>query len=339
MRFMFSAWGYDLTEVDDLLRHVAAELDAGRPVGPLIENVTFRRSRLGRSGYDIDAVDWFLNQLLSPRDDSELAERKADRWRDLTVAQVTRRRVIDLTERSAERSAHRESLSDDRKSFPEECAEAWRDFGQLPGTQLRWERVGLGHHELRGAEQAPIASVRRSGLSETVGANGASFTLKRARLTQSSPEVAEIAGRGSRNCAGQFLEPRSSRRQRWEDSHGKFPVKLKELATEAGSPILYTTGANQYRRACACISFPHEGWLRFLVRGTERADAVMTAVDQAGNGVARYRVSDGGRSRRPGPVEITVNPAWNLTNQRLLAIAISAPWLGSYFVEPGAGGG
>ena len=64
-RFMSGAWGYDVTEVDDLLRRVAVELDAGRSAGPLIENVTFRRAGLGRSGYDVDAVDWLLNQLLS----------------------------------------------------------------------------------------------------------------------------------------------------------------------------------------------------------------------------------------------------------------------------------
>jgi hypothetical protein len=38
-----SITGYAAPEVDDLLGRVAAELDAGRPAGPLIENATFRR--------------------------------------------------------------------------------------------------------------------------------------------------------------------------------------------------------------------------------------------------------------------------------------------------------
>ena len=338
-RFMSGAWGYDVAEVDDLLRRVAAELDTGRSVGPLIENVRFRRAGLWRGGHDVNAVDWFLNQLLSPGDDSVLAEMSTGPWRELAVAQVTRRRVSDLTEHSAEPSgrAHRKFLSEDRKPFLEECANAWRDFGHLPGKQFFWERVSLGRYELRTAGQQKLAFVRRYGLVETVIADGGRFALKRTRLTQSSPDVAEIAARGSGNCAGQFLTPRSSRRQRWEDRQGKFPVKLKELADETGTLILYTTGVNQYGRACACISFPDEGWLRFLVRGTESANAVMTAVDQAGNRVARYRINDGGRKRGPGRVEITVNPAWKLTNERLLAIAISAPWLASYFVQPGGG--
>jgi hypothetical protein len=38
-----SITGYAAPEVDDLIGRVAAELDAGRPAGPLIENATFRR--------------------------------------------------------------------------------------------------------------------------------------------------------------------------------------------------------------------------------------------------------------------------------------------------------
>lgn len=48
----------------DLLSRVAEELDAGRPPGPLIGNARFRVSRWS---YDIDAVDWFLGQILGPR--------------------------------------------------------------------------------------------------------------------------------------------------------------------------------------------------------------------------------------------------------------------------------
>ena len=58
----------------------------------------------------------------------------------------------------------------------------------------------------------------------------------------------------------------------------------------------------------------------------------MTAVDQAGNSVARYRISD-------GMDQIIVNPRWNLTDELALAIVISAPWLSSYFLQPDSGGG
>ena len=72
----------------------------------------------------------------------------------------------------------------------------------------------------------------------------------------------------------------------------------------------------------------------------------MTAVDQAGNNVAVYKISEKKHDRgwRTGlqysrPVDITVNPDWNLTDELLLVIGISAEWLDSYFDEPSGGGG
>jgi hypothetical protein len=92
--------------------------------------------------------------------------------------------------------------------------------------------------------------------------------------------------------------------------------------------------------ACACVSFPDQRWLRFLVRGTKPANAIMTAVDQAGNKVIRCRIS---RLRNIGSrtaLEITVHPDWKLTDELALAIAMSdyCSWLRHYF-DPGGGGG
>jgi hypothetical protein len=56
----------------------------------------------------------------------------------------------------------------------------------------------------------------------------------------------------------------------------------------------------------------------------------MTAVDQAGNKVARYRLV----SNPPSfwkIVEITVHPSRQLTDELALAILLSAPWLRSCF--------
>ena len=103
-----------------------------------------------------------------------------------------------------------------------------------------------------------------------------------------------------------------------------------ELVDETGAPVLYIGGRNYYSRACARITFPDQRWLRFLVRGTQPAHAIMTAVDHAGNKVARYRIN--------GPVEIAVHPDRELTDELALAIAISAPWLGSYFEIPAGAG-
>jgi DivIVA domain-containing protein len=118
---------YDAVEVDDLLRSVASELDAGRPAGALIENATFQRA--GKSGYDVDGVDWFLDQLVRQPNDLDLAGLNSDPWRDLAVAQFAQIGVSDP-------ARQRRNL---RKYFAEECADAWRNFGQQPGIYLRWE--------------------------------------------------------------------------------------------------------------------------------------------------------------------------------------------------------
>jgi hypothetical protein len=83
---------------------------------------------------------------------------------------------------------------------------------------------------------------------------------------------------------------------------------------------------------------PDRRWLRFLVRGTEPENAIMTAVDQAGNRVARYRqLADDPDPGGWGEVVITVHPDRELTHELVLAIVISAGWPGSYFNSPDSG--
>ena len=78
--------GYDARQVDDLLRRVAAELDAEGSARPLIENAAFR-TRKYRRRYDIEAVDWFVDQFLLPPGRFEPGGIADDPWGDLPVAQ------------------------------------------------------------------------------------------------------------------------------------------------------------------------------------------------------------------------------------------------------------
>jgi hypothetical protein len=290
--------GYRARDVDELLGRVVAELEAGRPVGQLIKNATLRQPVWTRDvGYDVDAVDWFLGQFLLPPGQPELAGICDDPWRDLPVAQLT---------------------LGGQASFEE----AWRDFGQLPGTRLWWGEAGRGLTELRTAEQQTLASVRRSFLSGhlggTVSTSGRSFTYERRSVRDRTEPDPETWGR------------RSGTVRRWY-----------RLVDETGTPILYESWLGNFdMRAPACIKFPDQRWLRFLVRGSGRwflvrpsgpSNAIMTAVDQAGNRVARYRFIDKdsallrtavlGLSK---PVEIIVHPGWKLTDELTLALAISA---------------
>ena len=345
-RFL-SGDGYEASQVDDLLCRVAVELDAGRPVGPLIAGAAFpRRRRRSSRGYDIGAVDWFMDQLLR-REDPSQARTSEDPWRDLAVANhFTRSGPGDLAERIAtlSRQALREYGAQDRKYLAEECADAWRDLGQQPGRHLRWVRAGAVRRELRTAENQTIASLRYGWGADTFSAGGR--TLPRKRVTGSSwPDLAEIAARNTRDLDdGHFLAAASLPRRLARDRERK-PTRARELAggtlrmlvDETEMPILYTSGAHSYERAAACVTFSEQRWLRFPVRGTQRTNAIMTAVDQAGNKIARYRLIGG--KRRWKRIEITVHPGQLLTDDLVLAIAISAPWLSSYFSRPEETGG
>ena len=359
VRFRLSVGGYDAPQVDDLLRRIGVELDAGRPAGPLIADVTLQPAGTGLCsprGYDIDAVDWFLDRLRSGGNHGDRAGVGADPWRDLAVVNhFTRRGPGDLADRAAapSRQARRKYENQDLECLGRECADAWRDFGQQPGTHLRWVRAGAVRRELRTAEQQTIASLRY-GRTTTISAGGRIFTWK--RVTGSSwPDIAEIVRRSRREAIGRHFGAVSTPQEeaiRKDGLAARTVLQLRELLDETGTPILYTSGQHSTQSAAACITFPGQRWLRFPVRGTDsgfrgRKNGIMSAVDQDGNKIARYRIPRTGYAARylttspisgaPGQVEITVHPDRKLTDELVLAIAISAPWVGQYF-NPGGGG-
>jgi hypothetical protein len=338
--------GYDASAVDDLLRRVADALDAGHPAGPLIEHATFRvvpgqdlavaalGRRAARRRYDIEAVDWFLEELLRREGHAEVAETIGDPWPDLAVVNhltLPRRGVAAEPSAEPSRRGRRQYLAEGREFFDEECAGAWRDFGRQPGMSLRWEEVGWRRYELRTAERQAITSLRSSrhdlaslgwrAARASLRAGGRTFTWQRPSARSWSPAVAEIAARGRRDHAGQFAAESTQNSAQRADAR-----RVPGLVDETGAPILYLTGRNFQHRACSRVTFPDQRWLRFPVRGTRPWNAIMTAVDQAGNKVARYRISAAGF----GPVEISLHPDWPLTDELALALAISAPWLESY---------
>ena len=307
--------GYDASEVNDLLNRIAAELDAGRPAGPLIADAAFR-TRYLRGGYHTRAVDWFLEELRRRGDPSEMARMNADPWRDLAAEPYRiRREPGGPAGRVAAPSR-------------QEYADVWRDFGQQPGTCLSSVWAGAMRHELRTAGQQTVAAVRYSYAQPfaTLNAGGRTFTWK--RVTRSSwPGIAETISRDQPGAPAHTLKRQPDNK----DFH------LRQLLDETGTPVLYTGGTHLDRSAGAYVKFPGQRWLRFPVRGFRRANAIMTAVDQAGNKVARYRLArnETGLWKR---VEITVHPGQQLTDELTLVIALSAPFLRSYFRPEGGGG-
>ena len=267
-------------------------------------------------GYDTSAVDAFLDQICLQENDSEPARLSTDPWRDLAVWDfVIRRQGDDLSGGVGlppQQPSSKKDRSRTRKDFALDCAAAWRDFGQVPGTRLTWVRTGANRRELQTSDRQTLVSFRR----------------------------------GLVSAGGRSLKVRDVRKADWPSAARTFnlsPISrdqgASQVVDEAGLPILYNGGRNFNRSAGAYIKFSDQRLLRFPVRGTDRGNAIMTAVDQAGNMVARYR-------RLPvkpwwdgkGTVEITVHPEQRLTDDLALAIALSARWLWTYFQSEGGGG-
>jgi hypothetical protein len=315
-------YGYLASDVDELLLRVADEMDAGRPVGGLVSNaalrtpqpepVTFRsmslRRRKGQLIYDVAAVHWLLGQLRRCDDDWDRARLEADPWRDLAA--------WDFSEHDADADGN---------------ADAWLACGGLPGTRLRWVRTGVSRSELRAGGRQVSASVRRrlswsswSGQAGVVRVGGRTFTSQ--RVSRSAwPRTAATFGAGF-PAAG--------------DSRGEKGWGTRVLADPSGLPVLCSGGQNFDHRAGAYIRLPGGRWFQFPVRGRDRESAIMTALDQDGNKVTLYRMvrADGGLPAVP-QVEIVVHPDQGITEELLLILAVSAPWLWTYFRQDSGGGG
>ena len=334
------AGGYDTAAVDELLDRIAAELDAGRPVAHLIEGATFPRQPMQpwrgfRGGYDCASVDWVLSQLRHQED----PEADADPWRNLPAwrysmasPDASAGELASPAMRGA--AMPRVGRIQAAKDYAQECAEARRDFGAQPGTQLGLVKTSVGRRELRTVDQDTLASVRTIP-ARTFVRDGRIYRLSRVRAAQWPAVAAEI---GDERIGSPAHLPRTEPAARTgaEPARRNGPAarkafSLKSLADRAGPPVLYTGGTHIDSTAHGYVQFPGRRWLRFPVRGTRRSNAVMTAVDQEGRQVARYMIAD----RRA--IDITVHPDQRLTDELILTLALSARWVSSYFDSSGAG--
>lgn len=280
----------------------------------------------------------------------------ADPWRDLPVES---HRVRAITSQGHARREQMEQARQDRRRHAQECADEWRDFSQQPGTHLRLVRARVVRRELRTTAQQTVASLRglrpsavsldgRTVQPSAVSVGRRTFTWKQvsgsswlgiAEFVRASHQEGDREHFLVADAAlQQISQGKADRRKPSRLVRGR--LYLGELLDETGTPILYTSGTNYEGHAGARITFPDQRWLRFPVRGTGSANAIMTAVDQAGNKTVRYRVI--GKLRGTSlwnTMEITIRPSQPLADELVLAIAMSTPWLDSYFVVPNQGGG
>jgi len=336
--------GYDAAAVGKLLDRAAAELDAGRPVTPLIEAATFPQlsiweasetpALIRRRGiYDCAAVDWALSQLRLQDD----PEGRADPWQDLRAwhfpgaipdAGGAPSAVPGMRE-AARLAAWTRKRWREQRDYARACADAWRDFGLPPGARLSLVKTGARRSELRTAGQYPLVSSR----TRTFDRNGRTYRLSRVKAAQ-WPAVAAEIGDKPPDSPAHLARTESASRTGMEaaghkDPAARKPSGLMSLTDQTGPPVLYKGGTHFGHVAGGYIEFPGRRWLRFPVRATSRSNAIMTAVNQAGQQVARYRIAD----RRT--IEITVHPDQQLTDELILTLALTAPWASEFFRSGG----
>jgi len=328
--FLLRPGGYDPDQVDELLHQAGAELDGRRPVQPLIEEAAFRRRRWLRSGYAVDAVDWFFRDLIRWGEGAELAGSRTDPWRDLPVVSLLSMRGSDDPEWIIYEATRRERALE---RLSDECKQAWEDFGQQPGQRLWLGRAGKSDRVLRTEDGQPIASVHQRWTGRDISLGGRSITAR--HLDPSGPERASWPG------PPEAIAPwdRASRvRETTTGGNVTALAGVSVLVDETGTPVLYTGARNYKYAADAYIAYPDQRCLRFPVRGPYPATAIMTAVDHAGNKVFRCRacrslsdtVAPLVAPARTG-LDIMVHPDYELTDELALAIVMSEGELQRYF--------
>jgi hypothetical protein len=339
--FRLAGHGYKTEGVDGLLRRVAAELDQGGSPASIIESAILPTATGFSRGYDRDSVDIFFGQFL---------ESQPERGGSVSAGGALETTwQLDPTGNWFDRN----------RSFSDDCAERWAGFEQLSGPRLRFIRV-KGNRQLRDQADRVLVTVRPrrfsadggtvSRFTKTASVGEVSF---RRHSVKANPDLALRAWearygtfspqanglRQSRNFAadGGQWRPKVGRRRLKPPSCVEWVDGLTDQVT------LCQLGSNFDQRAAGMIGFSDGQCWRFPVRGSSDR-AIMTAVDLGGSAHVRYRVGKYPGQRRTWnglshpTVEIAVVSHFHLRPDRLLAIALSAPWLTGYFDRPGNGG-
>jgi hypothetical protein len=286
--------GYPVEAVDDELSAAADALDHGRRphVG--------RLKRSPQSGnYDSDAVDCFFREL---EQSTSLAWKLKSTMRGAWFEGFVTNAIWRSEPREGGRlngSTPHEPPEGIRKRLEQECNEEWERFPELAGTHLKLHRVGSRGFELtRTTDGLRLASCK--------GALGG------------RPEyITQIEVNGAIYKRNHLFLP-------WR------PYRWMNIETNA--TVVRGVGRNFGRRARMNLQLPDARHFWFPVRGTSPANAVMTAVDDDGDRVARYR------SARGTGFDVVVAPHAPITMELLLVVAASSSAVSTYFHEISGGG-
>lgn len=208
------------------------------------------------------------------------------------------------------------SRSDAKRRAEAGAQREWQSVGDLPGTHLFWRMAGKDFYEIV-SKIATLATVQL----KMAGVSGISINSDGRRAVYESRRL------------GPWLP-------------GPFGIYSSRalVNTATGVVAVQKKGHHINLRAKGTLTLPGRGTLRFPVQGARREYAVMSAVDESGLPLVKYRFSDPvptrtawGLSKLEG-AEVVIAPDLRTSiESMLLLIALSTEWLWSYFVKTGGG--
>ena len=196
----------------------------------------------------------------------------------------------------------------------------WNAFPDAPGTHIRRERAGGNQRFTLVARDAEFLATLQDG--------SAWPNMIMLRSIHVDGETYQVRVQGSRLIKAFSLGFRES-------------PDAELIGRSNGSTVLRVSGRHHAGESNAVVTFSDGRRFCYPIIGTGLQDEVMTAVDQNGNKAIRYRKSRRTQqTRSAAKIEVVVNPAFEVTSDLLLLIAISSGFLlTEYRRRPGGGGG
>lgn len=208
------------------------------------------------------------------------------------------------------------SRSDARKQAAADALKEWRSVADMPGTHLYWRTVGKYLYDI---------------VSDTT-------TLATAQFKMAGAATLSIDADGRR------AEYESRRLGPWLPGPFAIYGRRALVNTATGAAAIEKRGHHVDRKAAGTLMLPGQGTFRFPVEGAQREYAVMSAIDESGSVVAKYRFRDPvptmtpwGSSKLEGAEVVIAPDLHTSTESILLLVALSTEWLWSFFVRTGGG--
>jgi DivIVA domain-containing protein len=317
--------GYHRERVDFYMVHLAAELDAGRPVDAAIDQARFN---LVLPGYDRKEVDDFLAESHLVR-----GRPTADPPAPAAGAGPKFPHQLGSDDRRGRVGGPPRTPAVSRKSKREACAAEWRRLDTIPGFRMKMRRDDRGW-SLVSSEGAVLADIqdRRWFDERPLVPHDPLRWRKRLPITvrvDHRDYVVQMV-RGPKRRPGRRRAPTSDPSAARAPSRTDLAMEHIAVLDSTGRPVLQLIGIHFDRQARSTVRRSSGGLIHFPVSGTSITNAVLSATNDSGTVLLRCRETEAGHWAM-------LDPSVPVTAEYLLITVLALKLLPSYFRRPGGG--